>query len=94
MFPAERRYFQRLTNCFKSVCDVNSETRVIQVNSALKKKTFYTILQVPYTFSDVDLPAEQFQGRFIRTIFPANGFVIPTPIVNTVIPVTAHSRNK
>ena len=76
------------------MCDVNSETRVIQVNSALKKKTFYTILQVPYTFSDVDLPAEQFQGRFIRTIFPANVFVIPTPIVNTITPVTAHSRNK
>ena len=34
-FPAERRYFQRLTNRFESVCDVNSEYRRIQVNSAL-----------------------------------------------------------
>ena len=33
-FPAERRYFQRLTNRFESVCDVNSEYRRIQVNSA------------------------------------------------------------
>ena len=33
-FPAERRYFQRLTNRFEGVCDVNSEYRRIQVNSA------------------------------------------------------------
>ena len=76
------------------VCDVNSSTEGIQVNSALKKKTFYTIHQVPYTFSDCNLPAERFQRLFMHTIFPANGFVIPTPIVNTVTPVTAHSRNK
>ena len=43
-FPAERRYFQRLTNRFESVCDVNSEYRRIQVNSA----DFEAFL--PYTF--------------------------------------------
>ena len=43
-FPAERRYFQRLTNRFESVCDVNSEYRRIQVNSA-DFKVF-----LPYTF--------------------------------------------
>ena len=33
-FPAERRHLQRLMNRFESVCDVNSEYRRIQVNSA------------------------------------------------------------
>ena len=44
ILPAERRYFQRLTNRFESVCDVNSEYRRIQVNSA-DFKVF-----LPYTF--------------------------------------------
>lgn len=77
------------------VCDINSEYGCIQVNSALlKEKDIVTIPQIPYTFSDVDLPAELFQGRFMHTIFSAKGFVPPTHIVNTVTPATAHLRNK
>ena len=61
---------------------------------ALKKKDILTIPQIPYTFSDVGLPDELFQGHFIHTIFPANRFVTPTHIVTAVTPVTAHSRNQ
>ena len=46
-FPAERRYFQRLTNCFESVCDINSEYRRIQVNSVINctgKCNFYFLI--------------------------------------------------
>ena len=60
----------------------------------LKEKDIVTIPQIPYTFSDVDLPAELFQGRFMHTIFSAKGFVPPTHIVNTVTSATEHSRNK
>ena len=64
---------------------------------SLKKKDILTIPQIPYTFSDVGLPDELFQGHFIHTIFPANRFVTPTRIVTAVTavtPVTAHSRNQ
>lgn len=40
----ESRYFQRLTNCFESVCDVNSECGHIQVNSA------EFVVYLPHTF--------------------------------------------
>lgn len=60
----------------------------------MKEKDIVTIPQIPHTFSDVDLPDELFQGHFIHTIFPANGFVTPTHIVTAVTPVTVHSRNK
>ena len=58
MFPAERRYFQRLTNRFESVCDVNSEYRHIQVNSV----DFMVFL--PYT--------SIIQIRFFNTAVPHN----------------------
>ena len=87
------RTYKRLTNCFCKCRDVNSEYHRIQVNSAFsKRKNSLTIPQIPYTFSDVDLPVELFQRHFIHTIFPANGFVQPTHIVTADTPFMTEPR--
>ena len=101
-FPAERRYFQRLTNRFESVQNTLTSVWMLTLNTvvfklillSLKRKRHFNHTPNPLYFQRCRFTSWDVSRHFMHTIFPANGFVTPTHIVTAVTPVTAHSRNQ
>lgn len=101
-FPAERRYFQRLSNRFESVQNTLTSVWMLTLNTvifklillSLKRKRQFKHTPNPLYFQRCRFTSWDVSRHFMHTIFPANRFVTPTHIVTAVTPVTAHSRNQ